>query len=999
MRIKTLLLLLLATAISCLAETELAGLLTSPHLVIEDSPYIVVDDVVVAARDSLVVDPGVEILFPMIANQPASSFTIRGSLIMEGEASNLIYLGPTADSTPGLRNTVFIYVIESALVDFDQRIRMKYVHMDGFSVGLYTDLRQLEEEANSRVERCLFTNGSYGVWLQSEGTHFLHNCIFDNNTVFDVYVQYSNADIRNSVFMPCTSEDEVEGGKVGILWLSSQAVPTDSIQYNCFFDGDGDFTNYIKYSFGATAELVDPDSTNILADPIFLEDPPYYPDTELSPLIDAGDPGMMDPDETIIDIGAFYSTAEAMPFEFTLNTIEDQWVFGFPYARSGGYQGYPIPELELVNAPAGMNLMQQGRSAFRLGWPAGQQSEGSFSFQIVGYNEIEAEAYRDTLSFELNMLENHAPELVRVSPCDGDSIDCITADTLSLTSGHPGELLRIELEFDDPDASILGSAQSYNLNLWRDGILLEPTSGQDTLDYIFDADERRLIYDLSLDTSRVELRVQWDDGLLAAERLIQLQANFSLLGGEVEGLLSADLGPLYILEPLRVPEGATLEIEPGVNLLLGEGLLGDAYVFEIEGELSIQGNEEDPVVFQSLIDLPGINTDENRFGLVHAQRGASITGISNAVFKGFSTAIRLEYLEDPVQIEQCTFEHCLIGVDAVGTQLDLQHCVFSSPQDYHHHGSYFVYLAESEANSIRNCLFVNPIYGVASVGSSVLLANNSFHNSSTVNALGQVNWPSSQYLGFGRVFAFESVVELNSNLFHWKTQLFGVNHDWEDLGTLLETPQHAVWLDESSEVSASYNWYDCVDGFVADTISSMDLTRYLAISDSSLLALNTENGNGDAGFDQDADYRLFSDSPLVNRGDPALGMFDAFDGTRNDIGCYGGPLMDDGGYADELEPESDPGLLPLPRNMSLGEPWPNPFNPETHVSVHLGRTGHLRLAVFNLLGQEVEVLADEVLEAGEYRFRFQAHNLAGGVYFLNAQAVGVSQTRKLLLMR
>ena len=45
------------------------------------------------------------------------------------------------------------------------------------------------------------------------------------------------------------------------------------------------------------------------------------------------------------------------------------------------------------------------------------------------------------------------------------------------------------------------------------------------------------------------------------------------------------------------------------------------------------------------------------------------------------------------------------------------------------------------------------------------------------------------------------------------------------------------------------------------------------------------------------------------------------------------------------------------------------------------------------------MLADEVLEAGDYRFSFDAGNLAGGVYFLSAQAVGVTQTKKLLLIR
>ena len=65
---------------------------------------------------------------------------------------------------------------------------------------------------------------------------------------------------------------------------------------------------------------------------------------------------------------------------------------------------------------------------------------------------------------------------------------------------------------------------------------------------------------------------------------------------------------------------------------------------------------------------------------------------------------------------------------------------------------------------------------------------------------------------------------------------------------------------------------------------------------------------------------------------------------------------------------------------------------------------HIRLTVFNLLGQQVRTLVDEYLPPGQYRADFDGHNNAGaglpsGLYFYRLQGDGFHQTRKMVLMR
>jgi hypothetical protein len=89
----------------------------------------------------------------------------------------------------------------------------------------------------------------------------------------------------------------------------------------------------------------------------------------------------------------------------------------------------------------------------------------------------------------------------------------------------------------------------------------------------------------------------------------------------------------------------------------------------------------------------------------------------------------------------------------------------------------------------------------------------------------------------------------------------------------------------------------------------------------------------------------------------------------------------------------------IPSRFCLQQNFPNPFNPSTVINCQLPVAGHVRLAVYDLLGREVAILADGQYAAGEYSFRFDGTGHASGVYFCRLMAGSFVTTTKMVLQK
>jgi glycosidase len=93
----------------------------------------------------------------------------------------------------------------------------------------------------------------------------------------------------------------------------------------------------------------------------------------------------------------------------------------------------------------------------------------------------------------------------------------------------------------------------------------------------------------------------------------------------------------------------------------------------------------------------------------------------------------------------------------------------------------------------------------------------------------------------------------------------------------------------------------------------------------------------------------------------------------------------------------------LPAQFSLGENFPNPFNPQTTIPYSIGANGHspvrVSLKIFDVSGREVSTLVDERQAAGEYKINWNPKNLASGVYFYRLQAGEFVETKKMIFLQ
>ena len=87
------------------------------------------------------------------------------------------------------------------------------------------------------------------------------------------------------------------------------------------------------------------------------------------------------------------------------------------------------------------------------------------------------------------------------------------------------------------------------------------------------------------------------------------------------------------------------------------------------------------------------------------------------------------------------------------------------------------------------------------------------------------------------------------------------------------------------------------------------------------------------------------------------------------------------------------------KNFMLHQNYPNPFNPSTTIEFNLPAREFVSVKIFDMLGNEIETLVNEQLNAGTYRVNWNAAARAAGVYFYRLKTGGNIETKKLILLK
>ena len=89
----------------------------------------------------------------------------------------------------------------------------------------------------------------------------------------------------------------------------------------------------------------------------------------------------------------------------------------------------------------------------------------------------------------------------------------------------------------------------------------------------------------------------------------------------------------------------------------------------------------------------------------------------------------------------------------------------------------------------------------------------------------------------------------------------------------------------------------------------------------------------------------------------------------------------------------------IPDVYSLAQNYPNPFNPATTIKYSIPKEGLVTLKVYNVIGEEVATLVNEIKQVGNYNLTFDAENLSSGVYLYRLKAGSFVETKKMILVK
>ena len=141
----------------------------------------------------------------------------------------------------------------------------------------------------------------------------------------------------------------------------------------------------------------------------------------------------------------------------------------------------------------------------------------------------------------------------------------------------------------------------------------------------------------------------------------------------------------------------------------------------------------------------------------------------------------------------------------------------------------------------------------------------------------------------------------------------------------------------------------------------------------------------------------------LSSGQPAVAVqVRLFDLT--DLRRFVGTTTDEAGYfALSLQAFATDKGTALPTSFALGQNYPNPFNPSTIIPYQIPVSTHVRLEVFNLLGQRLATLVDAERSAGAHTAQWDGTDVAGravgaGVYIYRLSGGGMTESRRMVLV-
>jgi hypothetical protein len=499
-----------------------------------------------------------------------------------------------------------------------------------------------------------------------------------------------------------------------------------------------------------------------------------------------------------------------------------------------------------------------------------------------------------------------------------------------------------------------------------------------------------------------------------------INSPYTELKGEVSGTLTKAKSPYLAVEDIFVPDGKRLVIEPGVQLYFDSCKLeiGTKNFWQTakKAQLIAKGTATDSILFSGLltanwhgITFWGSGDDTLAYATMREMRCFN----DRWTFRpGFDWAGICIFNASPV-IANSIIEHydasnaALINVYDISEEFSqkltrpspvFRNCIISKNYESKLGWIDGGGLIECNQANLRfeNTLFYQnrlsyfllPGYGSLISFINVTIALNAFEHPGII-------WREMWGNGPECVYFSNSIIHHNQTDFH---SLFGLVEgdtlifEYTNVDTTIDVgediwgipryePRELIW-----KSSRGISWAESnlsVPPMFTDTLKS-DFT------------LRPASPCVDAG-NPDPVYNDWEDTE-----NPGNARWPAQGTVRNDMGAFG--------WRCELDAKAITSIFPdKNRNQNLhlfrlADNYPNPFNPETSIQFELPQPCYVKIAVFNLLGQEIKTLVHVDLSAGIHQTVWDGTNqleesVSSGVYLYRIEAGDFIKTKKMMIIR
>lgn len=1063
---------------------------------LDNSPYVINRETHIPAGSTLVINPGVEVIF-----EGHYQFIVDSSSVLQvngtQEDSVLFTAIDTTEGWSGIRfiNSSQESNLEHCIIEYGNAYGDTITDSDGGAVFFFDSSPTL---SNCRIHKNKAQRYGGAIASYGESHPIIEKCLISGNEAQQyggaVYTESSNLALANNT---------ITDNSVGILGGGLTVNNCSTVVSNNIIWSNSGSQIHLIGTATATVTYTDiqdgwDGEGNINADPLFQGGEPYsYKLTTFSPCIDAGDPSSPhDPDDTRADMGAFY-------YHHTYDFVHGQWTidnspyyidhdigvppgttlvidpgvevifndhYKFVVDSSAVLQAIGTHEdsisftaadtavgwhgIRFVRADSSSHLsycrIQYGKAIGEGGDGCGggihcQYSPITISNCDIYYNYASYQGggiylWGSCANIQNNLIHNNS------SVSYGGGICCYWSDV---------KLYNNTVVYNSAGESGGGIKTRYCEPVITNSIIWENTSDQIHYEYgkplltycdILGgyAGEGNIDDDpIFVNPDSIDFNLHWgspcidvgdpewsydSDNTRADMGALYFFHEGTEVYGEIWGHWESLYHPYYVTDDISVPTDSTLVIDHGVIVYI----MG-SYSIRMDSAATIQayGTEDRPITFTcpdtsigwfgirfydvdstSILDhciIQYVKTDgHDYYAPLYINR--SNPTISNCIIRN-----NIQY-QSPGGGIRCVDNssplilNCLITENKVSYAGGGIHCYsHSSPQilnceitDNYAPGSLSqgggIFCDSYCLPIIRNCL-ISDNRTIGGKGSGIFLRNYSsatiekcviahniggygsaIYNRSNSNPLivncaivGNSDYRGAIYCEFGA-----DPVILNSIL-------------WDNTPTQIYLRQSGDG--EPCTLSVAYtDLQDGIDGI--DTVGE------------NYIVWGAGNIDENPFFTDPYMCYLEEDSPCIDTGNPGPNYNDPEDpdnpgyalwpamGTlRNDMGAYGG-------YYDEITGIVDHDIRPIPQTYAIFQNYPNPFNAYTTIQYNLPKTSEVRIVIYNILGQQVEILTSGWQNAGYHSIIWKANDKASGMYFYRIKAgQDYTETKKMLLLK